>query len=57
MLALGGAVTVSVPVPFVNASETMRWSMSKACVLAPLRISATEAMLAAFGVLTWKLPP
>ena len=57
MLALGGAVTVSVPVPFVNASETMRWSMSNACVLAPLRMSATEAMLAAFGVLTWKLPP
>ena len=57
MLAFGGAVIVSVPAPFVKDSEIIRWSMSKACVLAPLRMSATEAMLAAFGVLTWKLPP
>ena len=57
MFAFGGAVTVSVPLPRVNASEIMRCSMSKACVLAPLRISATEAMAAAFGVLTWKLAP
>ena len=57
MLAFGGAVIVSVPAPFVKDSEIIRWSMSKACVLAPLRTSATEAMLVAFGVLTWKLPP
>ena len=52
MLPFGGAVTVSVPLPFVKDIPTMRCSISNACVGAPGRISTTDEMLAASGVVT-----
>jgi len=50
MLPLGGAVTVSVPLPFVNDMPTMRCSMSNACVGAPGRTNITDEIFAASGV-------
>jgi len=57
MFPFGGAVTVSVPLPFVNVMTTMRWSMSNACVGAPGRIITTDEIFAASGVETVNPPP
>ena len=52
MLVLGGDVNVSTPPLAVKSRFTTRCSKFNACVLEPARTSATEAMSAAFGVVT-----
>src|ERR1700680_2897467 len=57
MFEFAGAVTVSEPLPAVNAKGRKCWPTLKACVTAPKRISETEAICAAFGVCTVKTCP
>ena len=52
MFPLGGALTLSTPLPAVNDNPTRRCSMSNACVGAPARMSTTEEMVPASGVCT-----
>ena len=56
-MPLGGAVTVMLPEPVVKASSTARWAMFREWVTEEGFISMTLLMLAAFGVVTRRLPP
>ena len=53
MFEFGGDVSVSWPLAAVKFRLTSRCSKLNAWVEEPARTSATEAMLAASGVVTW----